>query len=116
MRYRKKYGESRVLECPFCGKEAVVKNPQGVPVCPKHRNFELKNLKCACGDYLDIKTGKWGAFGVCMHCGAINMNKVLEINPQILPKKEKKAEPEPEKKKKKPTRVVVTSDELDFLY
>jgi len=51
-----------------------------VPVCIKHKESELQNLKCACGSYLDMKHGKWGPFFICMNCGPINMRKALEVN------------------------------------
>ena len=79
---RKRYGESRIDKCPFCGKMAVVKNSQGIPVCNNHKGSELKNLKCACGEYLDIAKGKFGAYFRCINCGNISFKKGLEMNSQ----------------------------------
>ncbi len=80
MRIPKKYGQSRIDKCPFCGQQSVTVNSQKVPVCAKHKNSELKNLRCICGEYLDIKHGKYGAFFTCFNCGNMNLKKVLEIN------------------------------------
>ncbi|MBI2663743.1 hypothetical protein HYX10_00170 [Candidatus Woesearchaeota archaeon] len=111
MYLRKRYGASRVDSCPFCGKQGVVKSAQGIPVCIAHRKMQLSGLKCACGSYVDIKEGKWGAYANCLRCGNINLKKVLEMNPQQ--KAQEKPEEKPEKVK---TEITVRSDELDFLY
>ncbi len=79
---KKKYGEYRIDECPFCDKIAVVKNKQGIPVCKIHKDFELKDLKCICGECLDVKSGKWGSYFYCMNCGNVNFKKGLDMNPQ----------------------------------
>ncbi len=111
MRMQKVYGKSKTDKCPFCGKIAITENKQGVAVCLDHKNKFL-DLKCACGESLDIKKGKFGAFCTCINCGAINLNKALSVNPQII-KKETKAST---KKTNSDKGVVVTSDEVDFLY
>ncbi len=76
----KRYGESKVNKCPFCGNAAYYKNAQDVPVCKDHKDKHVKDMKCACGSWLDMKQGKYGVFYVCMHCGPINMKKALDIN------------------------------------
>ncbi len=76
----KRYGESKKDNCPFCGKQAITKNSQSIPVCVEHRKNKLDNMKCACGSYLEIRNGKFGAFFTCISCGAISMSKALEIN------------------------------------
>jgi len=80
MRIPKKYGQSQIVKCPFCGQQSTTTNKQKVPVCPKHTGATLDNLKCACGSYLDLKHGKWGPFFLCMGCGPINMRKALDVN------------------------------------
>ena len=80
MRIPKIYGESKANECPFCGKTAVTSNTQGVPVCKEHKNKSLDNLRCVCGDYLDLKNGKFGPYFSCMNCGNINFRKGLDMN------------------------------------
>lgn len=77
---KKTYGSYKTETCPFCSKQATTKNSQGVSVCQKHKELQLNDLKCACGDYLDLKTGKYGIFFSCFHCGSINYNKGLELN------------------------------------
>ena len=107
MHFRKVYGESKVEACPFCEKRAVIKNKQDIPVCLRHKGRELTNLKCMCGDWLDVRTGKWGPFFSCMRCGNVNFRRGLEMNPQL-----KEPEKEPTQKKE----IVIRSDELDLYY
>jgi len=76
----KRYGESRIEQCPFCGRQSLIKNSQGIPVCRDHKDKELPEMKCACGEYLLMQQGKFGAFFNCLRCGNINMKKALEIN------------------------------------
>ena len=101
MRIPKRYGESRIDNCPFCGKIGVIKNSQGIPVCPKHKCTELKDLKCACGEWLDITPGKWGPYFRCMNCGNINFKKGMDMNPKV--KQDKKE-------------ITITSDQVDIIY
>jgi hypothetical protein len=77
----KRYGESKLEQCPFCGKQATTLNRQKIPVCVAHKDSYLDDLKCACGSYLDTKIGKYGVYFSCMKCGNINMKKALELNP-----------------------------------
>ncbi|MGV8141465.1 MAG: hypothetical protein ACP5NW_03425 [Candidatus Woesearchaeota archaeon] len=84
MRIPKRYGESRIENCPFCGRQAIINNPQGVPVCVDHKDKSLPEMKCTCGEYLLIQKGKFGVFFNCMRCGNINLNRVLEMNPNIM--------------------------------
>ncbi len=115
MYFRKRYGESRVDSCPFCGKQGVTKNSQGVPVCLAHKGDVLSDLKCACGSYVDIKSGKWGAYASCIRCGNVNLRKVLELSPIKRPQEKVKDAPQ-QKEPAERKEVVVRSDELDFLY
>lgn len=77
----KRYGEARLDACPFCGKRATLLNQQKIPVCVEHKKNALNNLKCACGNYLDIRQGKFGVFFTCIACGAVSLSKALELNP-----------------------------------
>ncbi|MCF7860786.1 hypothetical protein K9M79_00955 [Candidatus Woesearchaeota archaeon] len=77
---KKIYGQSRVDKCPFCDKQALTKNKQGVPVCADHKTSILKDMKCTCGSTLDIKHGKYGFFFVCFQCGPQNTRRVFELN------------------------------------
>jgi len=101
MRIPKRYGESRIDNCPFCGKTGVTKNSQGIPVCQSHKNNKLTDLKCACGEWLDIKQGKWGTYFRCMNCGNINFKKAMAMNPKV--KQDKKE-------------ITITSDQVDIIY
>jgi len=99
---RKRYGESQILNCPFCGSLAHSKNKQGVPVCSKHKERELANLKCICGEELEVRESKWGAYFFCINCGNLSFNKGMEANPQIKQNNQEKKE------------IVIRSDEVDF--
>jgi len=112
MRIPKRYGESKIENCPFCSKPSVTKNKQGVPVCQKHKNEELKDLKCICGEFLDVKAGKWGAYFNCLNCGNINFRKGMEMNPQV---KLKSKTNENFIKHNNVKEVTITSDDVDFL-
>src|SRR3989338_109444 len=76
----KKYGQSKIDKCPFCGKQATIFNKQNVPVCPSHKNEKIGDLKCLCGSTLNIMNGKFGTFFSCIKCGNMNLRKVMEIN------------------------------------
>ena len=104
----KRYGQSKVENCPFCGKIGVTKNKQGVPVCQAHKDSTLDSLKCACGEWLDLNEGKWGPYFTCMNCGNINFKKGLEMNPQIKKHNSEKGD--------KSKEITVTSDQVDFIY
>ena len=109
MYIRKVYGQSRPDNCPFCGKPATSKNMQGVPVCQAHREKLLSDMKCICGEWLDVRSGKFGAYFHCMNCGNISYYKGIEMNPGI---KQAPAATNPTQAKK---HIVITSDEVDFL-
>ncbi|MDA1197401.1 MAG: hypothetical protein O2779_05590 [Nanoarchaeota archaeon] len=120
MRIPKKYGQSKVNNCPFCGKQSITQNEQGIPVCVEHNTTSLNDCKCMCGDYLDLRQGKFGPYFTCMNCGNLNFNKGLELNPDATNLKISQPEAtEPKKKQSQfkftPTETVVTSDELDFM-
>ena len=117
MRYKKVYGQSRIDNCPFCGRNAIVNNIQGIPVCLQHKNAEFEELMCSCGGYLDIMHGKYGAFFNCINCGNINFRKGMEINQERIRKTAEKCNKEPKQKNNfEKNEIVVSSDELDFLY
>lgn len=132
MHIPKVYGQSKVSSCPFCGQSANVKNEQGVPVCKNHTKSFIQDVKCACGEYMDIREGKWGPFFLCMNCGPVNWRKGMEMNPQIaqqaapqkpIPFSQSTHAISPQLSKslnkafqpsKKPT--VITSDDIDVYY
>ena len=76
----KKYGHSKIENCPFCQKQAISRNNQGIPVCQNHKDRQLDGLKCLCGSTLSIMNGKFGTFFSCIKCGNMNLRKVMEIN------------------------------------
>lgn len=97
--FRKKiYGKSKIEPCPFCGKTGTAQNKQGITVCREHKEAILNDMRCTCGDMLDIKIGKYGYFFVCMRCGAKAPRKVYEINDvKDISKRTAKCKPEEEK-------------------
>ncbi len=101
MRIPKRYGESKETRCPFCGKLATAKNAQGIPVCAQHKAKSMPEMRCSCGEWLELRTGRFGPYFFCLHCGNINFRKGLDMNPSVLDRK--------------PVERVVRSDELDFL-
>jgi len=112
----KRYGESRIDNCPFCGKIGVTKNNQGIPVCNAHKEETLKDIKCLCGEWLDIQEGKFGAYFRCMNCGNISFKKAMESNPQLNKNRSENKSDNNLDKKKPRTEITVTSDQLDYLY
>ena len=81
MHIPKRYGESKIEPCPFCGRQAIVRNSQKIPVCKDHKDSVLEDLKCVCGNYLETKVGKFGLYFSCPKCGNMNPKRVLEMNP-----------------------------------
>jgi endogenous inhibitor of DNA gyrase (YacG/DUF329 family) len=129
----KRYGQSRINNCPFCGKIAVAKNKQSIPVCLAHKDDMLNDLKCVCGEYLDVLEGKWGPYFRCMNCGNINFKKALDMNQDIKSKTNssksqyeskdesgkinKYSKSQNQEKKKEPRKeITVTSDQIDYMY
>ena len=115
----KKYGQSKIFNCPFCGKQAIAKSHQGIPVCLVHKEASLQNLKCLCGEYLELKDGKYGPYFTCIKCGNINFKKALEINPDRNVEQQKSHASKKSSTLKYPAErkeITVRSDELDFLY
>lgn len=124
MRIPKRYGQSQKNICPFCDRQAVTENKQGIPVCSSHKDEYFQDIKCVCGEYLHLRTGKWGPYFHCMNCGNINFKKGMEMAP---PKKTPKEETTPSNQKyevtyeketinKNPKEITITSDEVDILY
>ncbi|MBT3720227.1 hypothetical protein HON01_11775 [Candidatus Woesearchaeota archaeon] len=101
MRIPKRYGESRNDSCPFCDKQALAKNKQGLLVCLAHKETNLPDIKCLCGSWLDIRTGKYGPYFFCINCGNINLKKGLEML-EYSKKKQEKNNPEKKEEIQKP--------------
>ncbi|MBI4439405.1 hypothetical protein HY638_00365 [Candidatus Woesearchaeota archaeon] len=102
----KSYGQSRIDNCPFCGKTGIIRNKQGIPVCHNHKDNNITEVKCACGKWLDLLQGKWGPYFHCENCGNMNFKRGIEMNPQVKPKQESSEKRE----------ITVTSDQLDTLF
>jgi uncharacterized C2H2 Zn-finger protein len=77
---QKRYGESKIEGCPFCGKQSITTNSQDIPVCIQHKESLMNEMKCICGEYLETLRGKWGLYFRCQRCGNVNKKKVFEIN------------------------------------
>ena len=72
---RKVYGQSKVETCMFCDKNATLVNSQGVPACLKHKEKILEDKRCICGEWMSVKSSKWGAFYLCPSCGPKSFSK-----------------------------------------
>jgi hypothetical protein len=114
----KRYGQSKVDLCPFCKKSATAKNSQQVPVCYGHKSAVLQELTCFCGDYLELKDGKFGVYFSCTNCGNINLKKALEMNPELgeALKIKSNEETKPAENKQNKNEITITSDEVDINY
>ncbi len=112
----KRYGESHMDMCPFCGRQAINKNSQGIPVCKDHKESNIPEMKCMCGAYLMMQKGKFGVFFNCLKCGNMNLKKVLEMNPSIMKAEKAKEKVEkPEIAKKQASREqTVRSDDMRY--
>ncbi|MFH0701573.1 MAG: hypothetical protein V2A62_04000 [Candidatus Woesearchaeota archaeon] len=121
----KRYGESKIEECPFCGRQSTLKNQQDISVCAKHKDALLNEMKCICGEYLETCSGKWGLYFRCQKCGNVNKKKIFEIN-QVkdvskidFDKEENKTESGTVKKQQKkiysePKEITITSRDTDW--
>lgn len=90
---RKVYGESMTTLCAFCGKQAVTRNRERVPVCEAHRTAKLEEVRCGCGRLMDLKEGKWGPFFVCPACGPMSFEKARERSRAFDHRENPRAEP-----------------------
>ena len=116
MHIPKRYGQSKIEKCPFCGRQALIKNKQDVPVCQDHKNYSLDELKCMCGKSLEMRSGKWGIFFSCLNCGNLNLRKALEIN-EGAPKQERNkegTEAKTEQPRSAPREITIRSDDPDY--
>jgi len=77
---KKKYGQSQILKCHFCDKQATLKNQQGLPTCIDHRKSVEQEKKCVCGEKLKLMNGKYGPFYLCDKCGPVSLKKVKEFD------------------------------------
>jgi hypothetical protein len=94
MHLPKRYGQSSVAQCPFCGGQSFAKNEQGVPCCTKHKHLKLPDLKCICGGWLDQRESKFGVFYACMKCGPISFSKMMLSNGDAIMKMLSAKEPQ----------------------
>ncbi len=83
MRIPKRYGQSKVVTCPFCERQAIAKNSQHVPTCIPHKDQIIQEMKCICGSWLDLQISKYGPYFRCFKCGNINWKRVIEINKSL---------------------------------
>lgn len=118
----KRYGESKRQLCPFCNKPSTTENDQGVPVCRDHKGLYLE-LKCVCGEWLDIRKGKWGPYCQCPRCGNVSFAKAMSVNDVKPIQEDAKTSSGTQTKAKRhynvvsetKTETVITSDELDLM-
>ncbi len=84
--YKKKtYGSYKTSSCPFCGKIATHQNESGLNVCRDHTKQNIEEIKCACGSWLEQRSGKFGPYFNCLNCGNLNYNKAMEMKSLTKP-------------------------------
>lgn len=76
---KKQYGNYKVLTCSFCARTATQQTEQGVEVCHKHTHETVDEIKCTCGSWLELRSGKFGPYFNCINCGNLNYQKGMEI-------------------------------------
>ncbi len=109
----KKYGQSKVDRCPFCSEQATAINSQKVPVCRRHKESILNEMKCACGNYIEMKNGKFGIYFSCLKCGNINLKKMLELN-EVEDMNKPKNEFRHTQQSRTPKEITIRSDDPDY--
>lgn len=122
-RGKKVYGQSKEEACVFCGDNARSENSQGFSTCINCKTKTMEDIKCMCGEYLDVKKSKWGAFFVCSSCGPVSLKKAMELK-DAKPstglssdgfKLNKKFQPKPKKVRYEEDRVY-TMSELESMW
>jgi hypothetical protein len=120
---KKVYGQSKQDSCAFCGDSARVENSQGFLTCNGCKEKVMGDIKCMCGNYLEVKKSKWGAFFTCTSCGAISLKKAMELKDAKVEqgvtrdgfKLNKKFQPKPPKVKYEKDRIY-TMGELEDMW
>lgn len=108
----KKYGSYKRDICPFCKKTAYTKNSQNIPVCYDHKTKVLRDMKCYCGEFLELREGKYGSYFFCMNCNNISFKKALLMNSDIIDQKQESNVIKTKDRKD----ITITSDEVDMYY
>ncbi len=112
---KKVYGQSKQLECPFCGKIATTRNEKGVDVCVQHQKEVLEEIKCTCGSWLEQRSGKFGPYFNCINCGNMNFSKGMEMkNITARPSQEKVTIEKKPIEKEPPKEITITSDDVFY--
>ncbi len=108
MRFKAKkvYGQYQTITCPFCSRRATSKNEQGLDVCHLHTKQFLSEQKCFCGNWLDLRIGKFGPYFNCVKCGNINFKKIDLKTPQQKVRKSS----EPHLKKE----ITITTNDVNY--
>ena len=107
---RKVYGQSGQKSCPFCGKLATARNEQGLDVCRMHTKEVMQEFKCKCGNWLDLKQGKFGPYFNCFKCGNMSYDKGMAMRPIQTAKVTSSKFVE----KKKPKEITITTDDAYY--
>jgi|APSaa5957512622_1039677.scaffolds.fasta_scaffold163985_2 hypothetical protein len=81
MKFRvpKRYGQSKTNTCPFCTRLATAKNKDGQDVCSQHKKEVMPEIRCSCGSWLELLSGKFGPYFNCLNCGNVNYQKGMEM-------------------------------------
>ncbi len=114
MRITKRYGQSMPSQCPFCEKQATAMSSEGVAVCQAHKNQNLPELKCVCGEAVELRKGKHGIYFFCYNCGNVSSKRIFEVNDikdSISDNSEGKKQQSNNYSKKE---ITITSDDADY--
>jgi hypothetical protein len=123
MKFKKKkvYGSYKTTTCPFCSRMATQKNDQGLDVCHLHTKSVQDEIKCTCGSWLEVRSGKFGPYYNCINCGNINYNKAMEVKsvtmkdkPQVVKEEPKTYSQNKTYQKKERKEITITSDDVEY--
>jgi hypothetical protein len=117
MRFKAKkvYGNYKTTTCPFCSRVATQKNSQGLDVCHLHTKSVQEEIKCTCGSWLEVRSGKFGPYYNCINCGNMNYNKAMEIKAVTMKDKPAVVE-KPKISSRNNTKKEITIDTNDVEY
>lgn len=116
MRFRapKRYGQSKLSHCTFCGRTATQKTESGLEVCYQHTKEQLPEIKCLCGGWLEQRSGKFGPYFNCLRCGNINFKKGMEMKVITVSKESTLPKVQPSLEKWRPKETIITSRDVEY--
>ena len=113
---KKEFGKSKTTACPFCARTATHKNAQGLEVCHRYLQQKMEEIKCACGSWLEQKSGPFGPYFNCLNCGNLNLKKALEIKEitSLSDNSKDFDQPDLQENKKEKKEITITSEDIEY--